>query len=116
MKQWQPKLTPEEKLLFDEEELLSPYQDVIANSCAGHRNKREVHIYSVNLSIRIDFPRQYHLNQFPCLFITSVEKVFIKEHRFNVNRWMMNKFHGWSIFPSKRALILICSNSISCHV
>ena len=35
---YQPKLTDEEKRLFDEEELLSPYQHVIANTC-GRRQQ-----------------------------------------------------------------------------
>ncbi len=39
IKQWQPKLTSEEKILFDEEELLSAYQNIIANSCGGHRQQ-----------------------------------------------------------------------------
>jgi hypothetical protein len=36
IKQWQPKLTPEEKILFDQEDILSAYQSVIANSCGRH--------------------------------------------------------------------------------
>jgi hypothetical protein len=38
IKQWQSKLTPEEKILFDKEEILSAYQSVIANSCGQLRN------------------------------------------------------------------------------
>ena len=52
MKQWEPELTPEEKILFEEEEILSPYQHIIACSCAGHQNKRGVSVYSLYLSIR----------------------------------------------------------------
>ncbi|CAF1450787.1 unnamed protein product [Adineta ricciae] len=39
---YQPKLTDEEKRLFDEEELLSPYQDVIANACGRRQQKKQV--------------------------------------------------------------------------
>ena len=37
IKRWQPTLTSEEKNLFDNEELLSSYQNIIANSCGSRQ-------------------------------------------------------------------------------
>jgi len=42
IKRWQPKLNLKEKILFDEEELLSAYQNIIANTCGQHRHTQEV--------------------------------------------------------------------------
>ncbi|CAF4103900.1 unnamed protein product [Rotaria magnacalcarata] len=44
IKRWQPKLTSEEKFLFDQEEILSAYQHIIANSCgkSGHRQQNSL--------------------------------------------------------------------------
>jgi hypothetical protein len=42
IKRWQPKLTLKEKILFNEEELLSAYQNIIANTCGQHRHTHEV--------------------------------------------------------------------------
>jgi len=42
IKRWQPKLTLKEKILFDKEELLSAYQNIIANTCGQHRHTQEV--------------------------------------------------------------------------
>jgi hypothetical protein len=42
IKRWQPKLTLKEKNLFNEEELLSAYQNIIANTCGQHRHTQEV--------------------------------------------------------------------------
>ena len=41
-KQCYPKLTSEEKILFDNEEILSSYQHILANACAQHRNQQQV--------------------------------------------------------------------------
>lgn len=89
MKQWEPELTEEERVRFEEEEILSPYQHVIAYSCAGHQNKRRVLVYSLYLSIRFSIHRRQCpqvVRRFLCLFINSVEREFIQEHRLNVNR------------------------------
>ncbi|CAF2514976.1 unnamed protein product [Rotaria sp. Silwood2] len=43
IKQWQPKLTSEEKILFNEEKLLSTYQHIIANTYGQHRRRQQVY-------------------------------------------------------------------------
>jgi hypothetical protein len=42
IKKCEPKLTTEEKILFDQEELLSPYQHIIANASGQHRHQQQV--------------------------------------------------------------------------
>lgn len=50
---YQPKLTDEEKRLFDEEELLSPYQHVIANACRRQRRPQQVFEKSVLCKVSV---------------------------------------------------------------
>jgi hypothetical protein len=37
IKRWTPTLTSEEKDLFDKEDILSSYQNIIANTCGRHQ-------------------------------------------------------------------------------
>ncbi|CAF1215097.1 unnamed protein product [Adineta steineri] len=43
IKHWQPKLTLDEKFLFDNEKFLSAYQTIIANTCGQHRHQQQNH-------------------------------------------------------------------------
>ncbi|CAF1577174.1 unnamed protein product [Rotaria sp. Silwood1] len=51
----QSKLTSEEKILFDEEEFLSSYQHIIANTCRKHYNQQQMKILLNHLSIKESF-------------------------------------------------------------
>lgn len=83
-KPWEPKLTPEEQILFDEEEILSPYQHIIANTCKQHRNRQQV-VHEDFILALLYFHRSklyqilHQLKNIFYLFIISVVKDFILE-------------------------------------
>jgi hypothetical protein len=51
IKKWEPNLTSEEKILFDQEELLSAYQHIIANASGQHRHRHQVLFHLLILKI-----------------------------------------------------------------
>ncbi|CAF0981441.1 unnamed protein product [Rotaria sordida] len=55
IKHYQLKLTSEEKILFDEEELLSSYQHIIANTCGQHCKQQQMKILLNRSSIKESF-------------------------------------------------------------